>query len=56
MKKKDCEKCIFDEEKCVLCTFRSRIKFFGREKKLKFYSVEFHEIQRERLKDLHIPI
>ena len=56
MKRKDCEKCIFDEKKCVLCTFVSDKGIYGKQKKLKFYSVEFHELQQQKMKDLHLDI
>ncbi|MBT6046453.1 MAG: hypothetical protein HOG49_06495 [Candidatus Scalindua sp.] len=56
MTKKDCKKCVFDEEGCILCTFVNEKSISGKQPKLKFYSAEFHDNALQRLKDIHLDI
>jgi hypothetical protein len=51
--KKDCKNCVF-EEPCVLCTFISKRRLFGKPKPLRFNCYERKEIEAMKKKDWHI--
>jgi hypothetical protein len=51
--KKPCDKCVY-EPPCVLCTYRNKIRLFGKPKPLKFNCFERKEIDAMKKRDWHI--